>query len=72
MGPRAWEACGRCVPSPRSPVRAGLRFPELVPGLGRGLPSAGRPAARLPGRRRNVLLLAEQSSFEPGPYLGLR
>lgn len=69
MGPRAWEACGRCVPSSHSPVRAGLRFPELVPGLRRGLPSAGRPVAQLPARCRNVFLLAEQSSFEPGPYL---
>lgn len=90
-GPRAWEACGRCVPSLCGPAKAELRFPELVPGTGWGLPSAGRPVARLPGAGdglgppqcerpvaqlpgcyRNGLLLAEQSSFEPGPYLGLR
>lgn len=71
-GPRAWEAHGRCVSSLRGPAKAELRFPELVPGMGRGLPGAGRPMAQLPGCHRNGLLLAEQSSFEPGPYLGLR
>ena len=68
VGLRAWEACGRCVPTPHGPARAGLRFPALVARLGWGLPSAGPPVARLPGLCRNVLLLAEQSSFEPGPY----
>lgn len=72
MGPRAWEARGRCVPSPCSPVGAGLRFPELVPWPGWGLPSAGKPMAWLPVHCRNVFLLAEQSSFESGPYLRLQ
>ena len=69
MSPRAWEACDRYIPSPWGLARAGLRFPDLVLRLGWGIPSLGQPRARLPGHRRNVPLLAEQSSFEPGPYL---
>lgn len=68
-GPEGLGSLRQVRPQPPRPSRAGLRFPELVPRLGRGLPSTGQPVARLPGRRRNVLLLAEQSSFEPGPYL---
>lgn len=68
-GPEGLGSLRQVRPQPPRPSRARLRFPELVPRLGRGLPSTGQPVARLPGRRRNVLLLAEQSSFEPGPYL---
>lgn len=68
-GPEGLGSLRQVRPQPPRPSRAGLRFPELVPRLGRGLPSTGQPVARLPGRCRNVLLLAEQSSFEPGPYL---
>lgn len=71
MGPRAWEAHGRCVPS-RPGSRRWAKVSELVPGMGRGLRGEGQPAAQLPGRHRNVLLLPEQSRFEPDPYLGLR
>lgn len=69
MDPRAWEAYGGSVPSPRGTTKARLGFLELVPALGPGLPSLGQPMAQPPGRCRNVLLLAEQSSFELGPYL---
>lgn len=69
VDPRAWEAYGGSVPSPRGTTKARLGFLELVPALGPGLPSLGQPMAQLPGRCRNVLLLAEQSSFELGPYL---
>ena len=54
MSPRAWEACNRYVPSSRGPARAGLRFPELVPRLGWGVPSPGPaqgPAPRAPQKR---------------------
>lgn len=69
-GPEGLGSPGQVRPQPPRPSQGRAKVSELVPGMGRGLPSAGRPAARLPGRRRNVLLLAEQSSFEPGPYLG--
>lgn len=41
MGPRAWEACDRYVPSHQGRAWAGLRFPEPVPRLGWGIPSPG-------------------------------
>lgn len=42
MGPRAWEARGKCVPS-RPGSRRGAKVSELVPGMGQGLHGAGQP-----------------------------
>lgn len=69
-GPRAWEACGRCVPSSCSPVWAKVSPSWSQVWVGASLVRAGL----WPGSQhcRNVFLLVEQSSFEPGPYLGLR
>lgn len=69
-GPEGLGSLRQVRPQPPWPSQAWAKVSELVPGMGQGLPSAGQPMAQLPGRHRNVLLLAEQSSFELGPYLG--